>query len=386
MIDYNDFLVKTREYLHSIPELGRKEFKTQKYIIDNLEKLGIKHYKIDTGTVAVIEGKNIKGKVLGYRADIDALPIFEKSSKPYRSTHDGIMHACGHDAHTAIALGICKYFSKNNNFNGILKVFFQMDEEGDGGALKMIEAGCLKSPDVEYVLGLHVTAGLDTGKIEVKRGTESGASDTFDIKIKGKSAHGASPHCGKDAILTSCHLVLALQSIVSRNISPHDNFVLTIGKIHGGKAGNIICDEVDLKVNIRTVKKSTRDYVIKRIYEITENTCKAFDGDFEIVHHKGYEFLINNDFMTDTIISSAEELLGKENVFTREEIDLGVEDFCYFAKYSKGGFYHLGCRNEKLGITSGGHTDTFDVDPASLNIGFNLSLNILKKLFNEMEK
>lgn len=381
MIDYNDFLISNREYLHSIPELGRKEFKTQKHIIDVLNNLGVEYYKIDTSTVAVIKGKNENGKVLGYRADIDALPILEKNDKPYISKHEGVMHACGHDAHTAIALGICKYFSENNDFDGVLKVFFQMDEEGDGGALTMIEKGCLKSPDVEYVLGLHVTPGLDTGKIGIRYGVDSGASDTFDIKIKGKSSHGAEPDCGVDAILIACHLVLALQSIVSRNVSPHDNCVLTIGKIEGGKAGNIICDEVNIKANIRTVKEDVRDYVIKRIYELTENTCKAFNGAFEIEHHKGYEFLVNNDAMVDKIISCSQKIIGKENIVEISNIDLGVEDFCYFSKYSKGGFYHLGCRNEKLGIKSLGHTDTFDVDPASLNIGLNLSVNILKELF-----
>ncbi|MGV8147170.1 MAG: M20 metallopeptidase family protein [Alkaliphilus sp.] len=267
-------LVAIRRDFHAYPELNNNEFLTQNKIMNLLNLYGIPNNKIaNTGVVGIIKGK--PGKTVALRAYIDALPIQEVNRISYASKNNNIMHACGHDVHTTVLLDTAKILKElKDEIKGQVKLMFQPAEETTGGALPMIKAGVLEDPKVNYVLGLHVMPYLEIGKIEIKSGQLNAASDSITITVKGKKGHDAYPHQGHDAIIMTSQLVMALQTLVSRNISPLDSCVLSIGSFHGGNKGNIICDEVVLKGTLRTIDIDTRAYAKKRITEIVEYQVK----------------------------------------------------------------------------------------------------------------
>ncbi len=382
--EIHPWLIEVRNDFHQYPELGKKEFRTQQKISEYLTEMGIKHTKIaGTGIVGIIEGKGA-GKVVAIRADIDALPMQDKKNVPYKSRNEGMMHACGHDAHTTILLGTAKILNDiKDTFCGTIKLFFQPDEEGSGGAEIMINEGCMENPEVDYVIGLHVMGYLECGKIEIKYGKLNAASDSVKVKVMGKTSHGAYPDKGIDAIVISANIINALQTLISRNVSPFNSVVLSFGKINGGEVGNSIADEVVLTGTLRTLDKGTREFCRKRIEEITIKTAEAFGGTAEVKISSGYEPLINNDEIVDEIKKIGEELLGMENIEYKEFPSLGAEDFSYFLSKAKGAFYHLGCANKSKGISSSIHSSSFDIDPDALLIGVRIqvlnALNLLKK-------
>jgi len=380
-------LVEIRRELHKNPELSQKEYRTQGKIRDYLDKHGIENHPCaGTGVVGIIRGKN-KGKTVGIRADIDALPIHEKNNVSYSSINPGIMHACGHDAHTAILLGtgriIKELADSKDSINGNVKLFFQPAEETIGGAERMVNEGCMEEPKVDYVLGLHVQPYLDTGKVELKYGKLNASTDSISIRLKGKAAHGAYPDNGIDSIVMAGSVITALQSIVSRNTSPLDSVVISLGKISGGIKDNIIADEVIITGTLRTLDDKTRNYTKERISSIVDNVAVAFGGEGLTTFHDGYQALINDDEIVDVIRESAEKLFGKENVQFKEFPSLGAEDFSYFLDAAKGAFFHLGCGSSLRGITSPLHTEHFDIDEECLKIGVRLQveniLSLLKK-------
>ena len=375
-------LVEIRRELHENPELSQKEYRTQEKIRDYLDKHGIENFPCaGTGVVGIIRGKN-KGKTVGIRADIDALPIHEKNNVSYSSMNPGVMHACGHDAHTAILLGTGKIIKEladsKDSINGNVKLFFQPAEETIGGAERMVNEGCMEEPKVDYVLGLHVQPYLDAGKVELKYGKLNASTDSISISLKGKAAHGAYPDNGIDAIVMAGSVITALQSIVSRNTSPLDSVVISLGKISGGIKDNIIADEVIITGTLRTLDDKTRKYTKERISSIVDNVAAAFGGEGLTTFHEGYQALINDNEIVDVIRESSEKLFGKENVQFKEFPSLGAEDFSYFLDIAKGAFFHLGCGNSLRGITYPLHTEHFDIDEECLKVGVRLQVeNIL---------
>lgn len=377
-----EYMIEVRRHLHEHPELSGNEYNTQKYIISKLEEENIPCYKsADTGVVGIINGRP-GGKVVGIRADIDALPIIEESDKLYKSKNKGVMHACGHDAHTAILLGTAKYFNSiKNQLDGSVKLFFQPAEETTGGAKIMVEEGCLENPAVNYVIGLHVMPYLPYDTIEIKYGIANAATNAIKVTVKGKGAHGAYPEKGIDAILIASHMICALQSLVSRNVSPLNPCVVSIGMINGGVKENIIADEVVFKGTLRTLNPETRSFMKKRIKDVCTNIAASFGGECEVEVIDEYPALVNDNSIIDIIRKSADEILGEGKVNVKEYPSLGSEDFQYFTDNIPGAFYSVGCKLEEKG-TYALHMKDFDIDERCLKTGLlvhvNTVLNLMK--------
>lgn len=380
-------LVDIRRDFHINPELSENEFRTQKKIQDYLNEWGIENYVCaETGIVGLIKGKH-PGKTIGLRGDIDALPINEESAQSYCSINSGVMHACGHDAHTTILLGVGKVIKEladsEESIEGNVKLFFQPAEETIGGGKRMVQEGCMLNPDVDYVLGLHVMPNIEVGMVELKYGKMNASTDTIKITLKGKSAHGAYPDNGIDAIAMAGNVINALQTIVSRNISPLNSVVISLGKISGGVKDNVIADEVKISGTLRALDDDTRNFAKNRIESIVKNTAVAFGGEGIVDFIDGYQALINNDEVVDLIKETAQKILGNENIVFKEFPSLGAEDFSYFSDVARGGFFHLGCGNVAKGITSAIHTETFDIDEECLKVGVLLQVNNVLALLNK---
>lgn len=368
-----DELIEIRRTLHQYPELGFEEDNTSKYIKEFLKKEGIEFKEFaGTGVCGIItgtkEGEN--KKVIGLRADIDGLPIQDEKTCEYSSKVSGKMHACGHDGHTTILLGVAKLLNSNKDkFNGVVKLIFEPAEETTGGAKVMIEEGILTNPTVDVMCGLHVEETLDVGSIMLRRGTVNAASNPFKITIKGSGGHGAYPDTAVDPIVIASHVVTSLQSIVSREIKPVNPSVVTIGSIHGGTAQNIIPSEVKLGGIIRTMTNEDREFAKVRLKEIVNGICTSFRGCAEIEIEESYPCLYNDDDMVDLLENSAKSVIGSENVKIQKNPKLGVESFAYFANEVPSVFYFLGIRNEDKGIIHPAHNSLFDIDEDALPIG-----------------
>ena len=368
-----DELIEIRRTSHQYPELGFEETNTSKFIKDFLTREGIEFKEFaGTGVCGVIKGtkEGENNKVIGLRADIDGLPMQDKKGCSYASKVTGKMHACGHDGHTTILLGVAKLLNKNKDkFNGIVKLIFEPAEETTGGARVMIEEGVLTNPTVDVMCGLHVEETLDAGMIMVRRGTVNAASNPFNITIKGSGGHGAYPDTAIDPIVMASHVVTSLQSIVSREIKPVNPTVVTIGSIHGGTAQNIIPNEVKLGGIIRTMTNEDREFAKVRLKEIVNGICTTFRGSAEIEIEESYPCLYNDDNMVKILEDSAKNIIGAENVKVQKNPKLGVESFAYFANEVPSVFYFLGIRNEEKGIIHPAHNSLFDIDEDALPIG-----------------
>ena len=379
------WIMDIRRELHQNPELSEMEFKTQEKIMTLLAEMGINHFPVaDTGVCGVLIGKNAE-ITIGLRADIDALPIEEDVEAPYRSQNPGVMHACGHDAHTAILLGVARHYALfPERLKCNLKFFFQPAEETVGGAERMIEEDVMSSPNVDVMLGLHVMPNIPVGQIEIRDGKLNAASDTFKIDIYGKSAHGAYPEQGVDAIVIASQVILGLQTLVSRVISPLDQVALTIGKISGGKKDNIICDHVTLTGGMRTTDEKTRKTMKEKIQQLVQGTVQANGATADVSFEPGYKALINDASINHIIRQMAHEVLGEANVHEKEHPSLGVEDFSYFLDHAKGAFYHLGCGNEAL--PSGPlHSKGFAIDERALSLGVYLQVKLIESMVEKLK-
>lgn len=377
-------IISVRRKLHQSPELGTLEQKTGQLICHYLSQWGISfQYPVaDTGIVATIYGEGDGGgNTVGLRADMDALPITEDAGREYGSQNPGVMHACGHDIHTTIALFSGKVLhDTRKQWGGCVKLFFQPAEETVGGAKRMIAAGCMEHPHVDYVTGLHVASYYDSGHIEVKHGKLNAASDEIHITVTGKGCHGAYPEDGVDAIVTAAALVTSLQSLVSRNLSPLDQGVLTFGMIRGGTAGNIVANRVVLTGTLRTTDPKTREFALEVIKRQTRHICRAYGAQGETVIKPGYQALTNRDEITDLLVETAIPLLGADHIHRKEFPSLGVEDFSFFLEQAPGVFYHLGCGNKEEGITAPIHTSGFDCDETCMKTGILLQTELALKL------
>lgn len=378
-------LVEIRRELHMYPELSEKEYETVNRICKYLDKWGIEYKRgiADTGVVAIIRGQE-GGRTVAARADIDALPIIELNDIPFKSRNKGIMHACGHDIHTAIHLGVARLFKEmEDKFKGNVKIFFQPAEETVGGAKRMIEEGCLKDPDVDYILSLHVMPNLEVGNIEIKYGKLNAATNEFNIKIKGKSSHAAYPEESVDAIVVAGYIITALQTLVSRNISPLNSVVLTLGQIRGGTKNNVITGEVNMSGTLRTLDEETREFAKRRLVEIVENTAKAYGASASVEFEEGYPALINDDEVVDVLKEAAEEVLGLDKVHFKEFPSMGADDFAYFLQKVKGAYYNLGCGNKEKAWTQPLHSSSFMADEEAIKIGLILQTQTLLKLLEK---
>jgi len=377
-------LIGWRRDFHAHPELGYEELRTSLKIKEFLIKENIEFYETArTGVCAIIRGKG--EKTVAIRGDMDALPLIEKNQCDYISKNAGKMHACGHDAHTAILMGVAKILNSiKQELKGNVKLFFEPAEETTGGARVMIAEGVLENPRVDMVIGLHVDEKIETGYIGLKKGVVNAASNPFTIKIKGKGGHGARPNDCVDPVVISAQVVLALQTIISREISPIDPAVITIGAIHGGTAQNIIPEEVIISGVIRTMTVEHREYVKNRLKEVTEGIAISMRGNCEIEIEDSYPCLYNNDELVQVFSETSSKVIGEEKIITLEKPSMGVESFAYFAMERPSIFYFLGSKNEKKGIIHPAHGSHFDIDEECLPIGVALqcemAVELLKKI------
>jgi amidohydrolase len=368
-------IISIRRHLHQNPELSFEEYNTSAYVSEFLKQQNIPHKTgvAKTGIVALIEGKNPDKKMIALRADMDALPILETNKVDYCSKNNGVMHACGHDVHTASLLGTAKILNElKGEFEGTIKLIFQPGEERiPGGASMMIKEGVLENPAPHGIIGQHVMPFIDAGKVGFREGIYMASADEIYVTVKGKGGHAAMPHQLIDPVLISSHLIIALQQIVSRNANPSMPSVLSFGKIIGNGATNVIPDEVKLEGTFRTFDETWRMEAHKRMKTLAEELAKSMGGTCEFNILKGYPVLINEENITRSARHQAEEFLGKENV---ESLPLwtAAEDFASYAQIIPGCFYRLGVRNEARGIISPVHTSTFDIDETALETGMGL--------------
>ncbi|AOR24216.1 M20 metallopeptidase family protein [Clostridium taeniosporum] len=370
--EIKDLLISIRRDIHEHPEVGFEEFRTSERIKNFLKAEGIEFKEISkTGVCGIIRGeKTGENKTIAIRADMDALPIQDMKTCKYSSKVSGKMHACGHDAHTTILLGVAKILNKHKNeFSGNVKLLFEPAEETVGGAQYMIKDGVLEEPKVDYVLGLHVDENVSIGNIEIKKGVVNAASNPFKIKITGQGGHGAAPHTTVDPIVIASHMVVALQSIVSREISPVNPAVITVGTINGGTAQNIIPGEVTLSGIIRTMTKEDRSFTIKRLKEVVNGIALSSRAKAEIEIEESYPCLYNDDSMVELLKASASEILGNENVLEQKAPHMGVESFAYFAMERPGAFYFLGSGNKQKKTTEPAHSSLFNIDEDCIPLG-----------------
>ncbi|MDR3259897.1 MAG: amidohydrolase [Fusobacteriaceae bacterium] len=372
-----------RHQLHQYPELDFKLTKTIEIISKYLDEIGIKYRKAvnDSAIIADIDGRD-KSKTIALRADIDALPILESSSCPFPSKNIGNMHACGHDVHATVVLGVLKNLIENKEeLPCNVRVLFQPAEETSGGAVPLINEGALDG--VNYIYGLHVDPNLECGKIAYQYGTAYATSAGVNVKITGKSAHGAAPQFGVDAIVVASNIVTALQSVVSRNTSPNDAIVLTFGVISGGTKENIIAKEVNLNGTIRALSDESKEVAKKQIINMVENIASGYGAKGEVYIKDGYICLTNHNECIDIVRDNGIHLLGSKNVLENTIPTMGVEDFSYYLKKIPGAFFSLGVRNEALGIVAALHNEKFNIDENALEVG--VKMGILN-IFNTYDK
>lgn len=365
--NYNEVL-KFRRHLHTNPELSFEEYNTAEYIENQLQSWGFKTQRMaKTGVIAIAEGLNPDKKTIALRADIDALPIVEKNNTEYCSVNQGVMHACGHDVHTASLLGVAKMLKDlSSSFEGSIKLIFQPGEEKiPGGASLLIAEGVLQNPNVATIIGQHVMPLLPAGKVGFRKGMYMASADEIYITIKGKGGHGAHPHTLIDPVAIGAQIITALQQVVSRNAKPAIPSVLSIGKVIANGATNIIPDEVYMEGTFRTFDENWRTAAHGLIKNTVNGICNAMGASAEVEVRVGYPFLENDIEVTERAKQNAIDYLGEDNV-TDLEIWPAGEDFAFYTRAIPGTFYRLGTRNESKNIVSNLHTPTFDIDEEAL--------------------
>ncbi|MDP4200423.1 MAG: amidohydrolase [Bacteroidota bacterium] len=366
---YYDEMVRLRRTIHTCPELAFEEFETSRLVAETLEHLGltVRRGVAKTGVVASLRG-TLPGKAVALRSDMDALPITEATGLPFASKNAGKMHACGHDSHTAIGLGAAMILSElKDEIAGEVRFLFQPSEERNpGGAPFMIEEGALDG--VSRVYGLHVLAQADAGTVGFCPGEMMASADELYITIRGRSGHGARPHHTIDPVVVSAQVILALQTLVSRNLDPFAQGVISICSIHGGFAPNIVPNEVKLVGTLRAMSVEWREYAHKRVHEIVNGICFSARAEADIKIDLGYPVLVNDERETAFAEACATELFGQDRVFRAERL-MGAEDFAYYLQKVPGTFYRLGIRNEAQGITADIHNDHFTIDESSMKAG-----------------
>lgn len=376
-----DQAVANRRYLHSNPELSFQEHETSSFVKARLDELGIPWQAIaGTGITAIIKGEIPSDQIIALRADMDALPINETNTVAYASQNKGVMHACGHDAHTASLLGTAGVLQAlKSKFAGSIKLLFQPGEEKlPGGASLMIKEGALKSPAPGAVIGQHVMPAIACGKIGLRKGKHMASMDEIYVTVYGKGGHGAQPHQNIDPVIVSAHILIALQQLVSRMADPKIPSVLSFGRMIANGAVNIIPDEVYMEGTFRTLDENWRTEAHQRMRKMAEGIAESMGArcHFNIV--RGYPVLFNNPGLAEQVAAFAGDYLGKENVLD-EDIWMASEDFAYYSQEVSSCFYLLGVGNAEKGITASLHTPTFNIDEQALEISIGLMAYIALK-------
>ena len=391
-------VIEWRHHIHQNPELSNREFKTAEYVAAHLKSLGIEVQTgiAHTGVVGILKGKK-SGKVVALRADMDALPVVERNDLPYKSEvtsvfngqETGVMHACGHDTHVAILMGVAEVLSKNRNFPGTVKFIFQPAEEGpppgeEGGAKLMVKEGVLQNPKVDAIFGLHINSGTHVGKITYKPGGMMAASQRFVINVKGKQAHGSTPWQSVDPIVTSAQIINGLQTLISRESElTEEGAVISVGSIHSGIRFNIIPESLEMIGTIRTLDKDMKELIRKRMQEMVSAIAQAYRAEATVTIQDGADITFNNEALTEKMIPTLERVAGNENVYEINAIT-GAEDFSYFQNEVPGLFFFLGGTplDMKESDAPSHHTPSFIVDDASMKLGVkalsNLAVDFLK--------
>lgn len=391
-------VIEWRHHIHQNPELSNREFKTAEYVAAHLKSLGIEVQTgiAHTGVVGILKGKK-SGKVVALRADMDALPVDERNDLPYKSgvtsifngQETGVMHACGHDTHVAILMGVAEVLSKNRNFPGTVKFIFQPAEEGpppgeEGGAKLMVKEGVLENPKVDAIFGLHINSGTHVGKITYKPGGMMAASQRFVINVKGKQAHGSTPWQSVDPIAISAQIINGLQTLISRESElTEEAAVISVGSIHSGIRFNIIPESLEMIGTIRTLDKDMKELIRKRMQEMVPAIAQAYRAEATLTIQDGADITFNNEALTEKMIPTLERVAGKENIYEINAIT-GAEDFSYFQNEVPGLFFFLGGTplDMKESEAPSHHTPSFIVDDASMKLGVkalsNLAVDFLK--------
>jgi amidohydrolase len=365
-----DQLVAWRQDFHRHPELGFQEFRTSSIVAKYLSSLGMEVQTGvgKTGVVGLLEGSQ-PGPVVMLRFDMDALPIQETNQIDYVSQTPGVMHACGHDAHTAIGMGIAQLLTKHRKeLAGTIKFVFQPGEEGCGGALAMIADNVLENPKPDVTLGLHVWNDQPLGLLAAGNGGVMAAADIFTIKVQGKGGHGAQPHLCVDAVLIASQIVAALQSIVARNVDPRQTAVVTVGSIHAGTAFNIIADTAEMTGTIRTFDAATRDQIMRRLTDVVEQTARALGGSATIEIKAISPATVNDERVAQVVRETAIDVLGAEHV-TADQLTMTAEDMSEFLSRVPGCFFFIGSANAAKGLNAPHHNPRFDIDEDVLPLG-----------------
>jgi hippurate hydrolase len=367
-------VIEWRRHLHAHPELSYQEFQTSAFVQEKLKQMDIPYQVMSTtGVVGLIRGKDPDARIVALRADMDALPITEETAIPYKSLNEGVMHACGHDLHTACLLGAAQILqTTRTDWSGTVKLIFQPGEEKNpGGASLLIRDGVLENPKPEAIVALHVNTLLDAGKASFRAGKVMASADELYFTIKGKGGHAASPHLAIDPILISAHLITALQQLISRHNQPFNPTVLSITSIQGGTTTNVIPEQVKLMGTFRAMDENWRKEAHEKIRRLSVDLVKSMGGELDLHIDVGYPCVHNNEKVNEACRQLSVDYIGNDQV-SETELRMGAEDFGYYAQQIPACFFRLGTRNDSKGIIHGVHTPRFDVDESALEVGVGL--------------
>ncbi|MCB1178335.1 MAG: amidohydrolase [Leptospiraceae bacterium] len=380
-------LISYRRRFHTFPELKFEEKETAKFVEDHLKSLGFSYESgiVETGIACLIDSGK-PGKTLLVRADMDALPIFEENIVDYASKNSGKMHACGHDGHTSVLMGLASELKERLSSvvpKGRVLLVFQPAEEGGGGADKMVETGILEKYNVDATFALHVWNHVDIGKVGVVDGPMMASVDEFSIKVRGVSGHGAMPQHTVDPVVVGAHIITALQTIVSRNVDPLDSCVVTVGSLHAGDAFNVIPEIAEMKGTVRTYSKTLYDEIPGRIEKLVKSISEGFGARIEFEYERVNKPTINNPKMADIIRKAARNILGENSVTEEEAKTMGGEDFSAFLERVPGCYFFIGSRNKEKGFVNPHHSSKFDFDEDALVNGLAVMKEAIKIYLSE---
>ncbi|WP_457298402.1 M20 aminoacylase family protein [Phyllobacterium sp. P5_D12] len=356
-----------RRHLHQNPELMYDVHETSRFAAEKLRDFGCDSVETGigkTGLVGIIRGRHGDGPVIGFRADMDALPITEVSGKSWTSNIPGKMHACGHDGHTAMLLGAAQYLAETRNFKGTIAVIFQPAEEGGAGALAMIDDGLMERFRISEVYGMHNAPGLPIGQFATRKGSIMAATNEFEITVTGRGGHAAKPQSAIDPVVISAHIILALQSVVSRETDPLNSLVISVTQLNGGDASNVIPDVIKLGGTVRTLSPEVRAFAQQRLTEVAESTAAVFGGKVEVNYHQGYPVTFNHERETEFAVSVAQTIVGNAAVTTDMPPVMGAEDFSYMLEKRPGAFVFIG-----NGDTASLHNSAYDFNDDAIPYG-----------------
>jgi len=374
-----DRVIATRRDFHEHPELSWNEERTQRVILERLRELGLSDVRpiARTGATGVVEGVS-RGPAVLWRADMDALPIPERSGLPFVSTNDSVMHACGHDAHMAIALGLAEVLvRRSESLRGAVRFVFQPAEEAEGGARACIAEGVLEAPKVSRVFGLHISADVPLGAINIAPGPFFAAPTRFSVQIQGRGGHAAAPNQAIDAIVVAAHAITALQTVVSRSIGPSETAVLTVGKLEAGFRGNVIAESATMRGTIRSYTNRVRETMLRRTEEILAGVCAAFGATCTFEHATSCPPVVNDHKVTAFVMGLAAEFFGGERIHSAPS--MGADDMSLFLQERPGCYFWLGARNEAKGIAGRHHDPGFMIDEEALLLGVEFGLQLVER-------